>query len=74
MKTGMQSLIGLCLVGYCLLFPAASAAGQPFGGLLTVSGVNFNGNNVTVDSFDSSDPTKSLWQTNWSYNGQYYGT
>src|SRR5579859_1349966 len=35
--------------------------------------MNFNGNNTTVDSFDSSDPTKSLWQTNLTFNGTNYG-
>ncbi|HKW30968.1 MAG TPA: immunoglobulin domain-containing protein [Verrucomicrobiae bacterium] len=74
MKTGMQSLIGLCLVGYCLLFPASSVDGRPFGGFLCVSNFNFNGNNTLVDSFNSSNFTQSVWQTNWSYNGQYYGT
>ena len=72
-KTGIRSFAGLCLVGCCLLIPLLSAKSQPFGGLLTVSGVNFNGNPVTVDSFDSSDPTKSLWQTNLTYNGTNYG-
>ncbi len=44
------------------------------GGLLAVSNINFNGKPIFVDSFDSSDPTHSVWQTNWFFNGQNYGT
>jgi Immunoglobulin domain len=73
-KAGIQSFVGLCLVCCSLLFPAFSGWSRPFGGFLCVSNFNFNGNNTLVDSFDSSDPTKSVWQTNRSYNGQYYGT
>jgi len=73
-KTGIQSFAGLCLVCCCLLIPAFSGRTRPFGGFLCVSNFNFNGNNVTVDSFDSSNFTQSVYQTNWSYNGQYYGT
>ncbi len=73
-KPGIQFFASLCLVGCCFVFSGLSASGQPFGGLLTVSNINFHGAPLVIDSFDSSDPTKSAWQTNWVYNGQNYGT
>ncbi|HEV2453825.1 MAG TPA: immunoglobulin domain-containing protein [Verrucomicrobiae bacterium] len=73
-KAGIRSFAGLCLVCCSLLFPAFSGWSRPFGGFLCVSNFNFNGNNTLVDSFNSSDPTQSVWQTNRSYNGHYYGT
>lgn len=73
-KTGIQSFAGLCLVCCGLIFTGLSANGRPFGGFHCISNFNFNGNNTTIDSFNSSDPTHSVWQTNWSYNGQHYGT
>jgi Immunoglobulin domain len=72
-KAKARLFAGLGLICCCLVFPSVLARSQPFGGLLTVSGVNFNGNNTLIDSFDSSDPTKSLWQTNLTYNGANYG-
>jgi hypothetical protein len=45
------------------------------GNLAAISTVNFNGNNVIIDSFDSGDPYHSDWQTNKTYHGtNYYGT
>jgi len=44
------------------------------GNLAAVTTVNFKGNNVTLDSFDSGDPHHSDWQTNMTYQGtNYYG-
>ena len=42
-------------------------------GLIAFSTMNFNGNNVTADSFDSSNPNNSIWQTNMTYRGMPYG-
>jgi hypothetical protein len=36
--------------------------------------LNFNGNNVTIDSFDSSSPQYSIWHTNLWSHGANYGT
>ncbi|MDD5139146.1 MAG: hypothetical protein PHY43_02665 [Verrucomicrobiales bacterium] len=44
------------------------------GGILAWTTMDFKGNNVIVDSFDSSDPAASLWQTNRFYRGKNYGT
>jgi hypothetical protein len=60
-----------CLALFTLLLPAHS---QPLGPLTAFYVLNFNGNRVVVDSFDSSDPAHSVWQTNWFYNGSHYGT
>ena len=37
--------------------------------LAAISTVDFNGNNVTLDSFDSGDPYHSDWQTTMTYRG-----
>jgi|GEM_PF-1006399 hypothetical protein len=42
-------------------------------GIIAYAGMNFNGNNVTMDSFDSADPNHSEWQTTMLYHGQPYG-
>jgi hypothetical protein len=44
------------------------------GNLVSVTNTTFNGNGVTIDSFDSSDPHHSDWQLVWTYHGQNYGT
>jgi len=44
------------------------------GNLVSITNTTFNGNGVTIDSFDSSDPAHSDWQTVLTYHGQYYGT
>jgi hypothetical protein len=43
------------------------------GNLVSVTNTTFNGNGVTIDSFDSGDPVHSDWQTIWTYHGQNYG-
>lgn len=43
------------------------------GNLAAITTVDFSGNNILADSFDSSDPYHSNWQTNWTYRGNYYG-
>src|SRR5579859_7878695 len=55
------------------VFVQTKADSNVTGGLIAETSMNFNGNNTTVDSFDSSDPSKSLWQTNLTFNGAYYG-
>lgn len=44
------------------------------GGMTAQYTIDFNGNNVTVDSYNSADPTASLWHTNWFYMGHNFGT
>jgi len=60
------------LYGSLMVIP--SAKGQPFGGFIAIAGVDFKGNTIVVDSFDSSDPAKSFWQTNLFYRDRNYGT
>lgn len=56
------------------IFVKTTAASQVKGGGITAyAGMDFKGNNVTVDSFDSTTNTHSIWQTTWSYHGSYYG-
>jgi hypothetical protein len=43
------------------------------GGIVAYAGMDFKGNNVTIDSFDSTTNTHSIWQTLWRYQGAYYG-
>jgi hypothetical protein len=45
----------------------------PNGDLVSITNTTFNGNGVSVDSFDSSDPHHSDWQTTLFYNGHNYG-
>lgn len=42
-------------------------------GIIAYAGMNFNGNNVTMDSFNSADPNHSIWQTTMTYHGAAYG-
>lgn len=42
-------------------------------GVIAYAGMDFKGNNVTMDSFDSSDPNHSIWQTGMTYHGAHYG-
>lgn len=44
------------------------------GGLLAHYNIDFNGNNVSMDSYDSSSKTASYWRTNWFYQGHNFGT
>jgi hypothetical protein len=45
------------------------------GPLTAITNISFQGNNITVDSFDSRDPYHSSWQTNWTYKNStnHYG-
>lgn len=42
-------------------------------GIIAYAGMDFKGNNVTMDSFDSSDPNHSIWQSGMTYHGTPYG-
>lgn len=51
------------------------ADGGSGGSLSAITSVDFKGNNVTIDSFDSGDPYHSDWQTRMTYLGtNFYGT
>lgn len=41
---------------------------------LIADALTFHGNNVTIDSFDSSSSAHSIWHTNLFYHGANYGT
>jgi hypothetical protein len=71
-KTAIRFFPGLCLI-CCLLFQVLSACGVPVGGITTASTLTLTGNN-TIDSYDSSDPTYSLWHSNWWFQGHNFGT
>lgn len=43
------------------------------GSLVAESTINLQGNNIMVDSFDSSDPLHSDWQTTFTYHGTNFG-
>jgi hypothetical protein len=43
------------------------------GSLVAIIYINFSGNNVLIDSFNSLDPLHSNWQTNWVFMGTNYG-
>ena len=43
------------------------------GGVIAYAGMDFKGNNVTIDSFNSADPNHSIWQSNFLYHGTAYG-
>lgn len=75
MKPGAISLyferLVLCL---CLVFYSTAARCQPtYGGITVNSLLNLQGNNVTLDSFNSADPNHSIWQTGMTYHGTPYG-
>lgn len=48
-------------------------ASQLGGGMISLSTMDFKGNNVWIDSFDSTDPNHSIWQSTWLYHGAPYG-
>lgn len=48
-------------------------ASQLGGGMIALSTMDFNGNGVWIDSFDSTSPLHSIWQTNWLFHGKAYG-
>ena len=57
------------------IFVQTKLDGLVKGNLSAISSVNFNGNNVTLDSFDSGDAYHSDWQTSMTYHGtNFYGT
>jgi hypothetical protein len=43
------------------------------GGLIAETSMTLGGNNV-VDSYDSSNPSYSLWHSNWWFQGHNFGT
>jgi hypothetical protein len=44
------------------------------GPLTVITSLGLSGNYITADSFDSSDPYHSSWQTSWTYKGvNHYG-
>lgn len=56
------------------IFVQTKLDGLVKGNLSAISSVNFNGNNVTLDSFDSGDAYHSDWQTSMTYHGtNFYG-
>ncbi|MDD5139381.1 MAG: immunoglobulin domain-containing protein [Verrucomicrobiales bacterium] len=71
MKTGGRFIVGLCVLVSVAIPWLAQAL--PLGPLAAWTTMDFKGNNVTVDSFNSSDPAASLWQTNRFYQGTNYG-
>jgi len=57
------------------IFVQTKLDGLVKGNLSAISTVDFNGNNVTLDSFDSGDAYHSDWQTSMTYHGtNFYGT
>jgi len=44
------------------------------GGLTAQYIMDFNGNQCTVDSYNSADPTASYWHSTWFMNGKNFGT
>jgi hypothetical protein len=72
-QTGIRFLTGLYFVYCCSLFPVSPAFSIPVGGIAVQGNITFSGNN-TVDSFDSSNPSYSLWHTNWWFRGHNFGT
>jgi hypothetical protein len=50
-----------------------SASGLSIGGITATTTITLSGNN-TIDSFDSSNPSYSLWHSNWWYQGHNFGT
>jgi hypothetical protein len=72
-QTGIRFLTGLCLLSSTLLFPVPSTKGLPIGGITATTTITLYGNN-TIDSFDSSSPSYSLWHTNWWFQGHNFGT
>jgi hypothetical protein len=72
-KSGIRFLTGLCLICCGLLLPVLSASGLVVGGITVESNVILGGNNV-LDSFDSSNPSHSMWHSNLWFQGHNFGT
>ena len=68
-RRAFQHIIGLCSA-FCWLAAVLPVAEGQFA-LSAVSTINLNGNNLTVDSFNSQDPLHSDWHSN--YFGPSYG-
>jgi hypothetical protein len=63
-----------CLLALFALPWTARAALISIGPLTAITNITFNGQNVSIDSFDSSDTNHSNWQTTTTYRGtNYYG-
>ncbi|HSY17682.1 MAG TPA: hypothetical protein VK815_05070 [Candidatus Acidoferrales bacterium] len=60
--TCKNSLMGSDTVSRKILVYASSSSAFP-GALTVKSTINMSGNNVTIDSYDSSDPLHSYWPT-----------
>jgi hypothetical protein len=65
-KTGIRFLTGLGFLFSALLLPVPFANGLPIGGIIATTTMTLSGNNI-IDSFDSSNPSYSLWHSNWWY-------
>jgi hypothetical protein len=50
-----------------------SGSSQVGSGVIAYAGMDFKGNNVAIDSFNSSQSNHSIWQTAWLYQGKPYG-
>ncbi len=72
-KTGFHFFIGLWLSGCFLLCSALCASGQLGRGIITPTSITLGGNNI-VDSYDSANPSYSLWHSNWWFQGHNFGT
>jgi hypothetical protein len=72
-RNNLHLIILSGLLGLWLFCPNQCSGNPQTGGFTAVSTIDFSGNNVVVDSFDSRDPYHSSWQTNWNYRGSNYG-
>src|SRR5215469_12817789 len=74
MKTGPNNFsCQRWIICVCLVLSAMTARCQPFGGIIVNGTIDLKGNNVTFDSFNSSDPRHSVWQTSQTFHGTNYG-
>ncbi|HUE36768.1 MAG TPA: hypothetical protein VMO20_05210, partial [Candidatus Acidoferrum sp.] len=72
MKTGPNSFFyAMRMACFALMLSAMMARCQTYGGIFAQDGVTFNGH-VIIDSFDSSDPDHSIWQSNSLYRANYF--
>ncbi len=72
-KSRIRFLTGLGLLCGGLFFPVPSASSLPIGGITVETTVTLSGYN-TIDSYDSSNPSYSLWHSNWWFQGHNFGT
>lgn len=67
-KIGIQFQFLVILVASLCLGNLSAFSAPPYPlAIACVTNINLNGNNVMVDSFDSSDPNYSDWNTNWGF-------